>query len=143
MRLAAALLLSFAAVAVPAQAQEAPVVSPVLTSADAADPWSFAEPEKARVTHVALDLTLDFAGKAVGGTAALDIQAAPGADTVVLDSQGLSVSKVTDVLGNPLPFTLGEAVEGKGAPLGIVFGNARKIVVHYTAADAAALQWLA
>ncbi len=146
MRLAAALL-AFAsfAVAIPVAAQqtEAPLVSPILTSADAQDPWTFAQPEVARVTHVALDLALDFEAKTVGGTAALDIQAAPGADTVVLDSQGLAVSKVTDVLGNPLHFTVGEAVEGKGAPLTVVFGNARKVIVHYTAANAEALQWLA
>jgi leukotriene-A4 hydrolase len=147
MRLAAALL-AFAsitaAVPAPAQANDAPAVSPILTGADAHDPWTFAEPEVARVTHVALDLALDFAAQTIGGSAALDILAAPGADTVVLDSQGLAVSKVTDVLGNPLPFTLGEAVEGKGAPLRVVFGNARKIVVHYTAAPGAeALQWLA
>jgi len=147
MRLAAALLAfaSFAA-AVPVSAQqgEVPVVSPILTSADAQDPWTFAEPDVARVTHVALDLALDFEAKTVGGTAAIDILAAPGADTVVLDSQGLAVSKVTDVLGNPLQFALGEPVEGKGAPLTVVFGNARKIIVHYTAAPGAeALQWLA
>jgi aminopeptidase N len=146
MRLAAALLAfaSFAA-AVPAFAQQAaaPMVSPILTTDEAKDPWTFAQPEVARVTHVALDLALDFDAKTVGGSAALDIQAAPGADTVVLDSQGLAVSKVTDVLGNPLPFTVGEAVEGKGAPLTVVFGNARKIVIHYTAANAEALQWLA
>jgi aminopeptidase N len=149
MRFAAVVLLSLAAVAVPAAAQEAPLVSPILTSEDARDPWTFAQPEVARVTHVALDLALDFDAKTVAGTAALDIQAAPAADTVVLDSQGLAVGKVTDVLGNPLPFTLGEPVEGKGAPLTVVFGPStgsghRKIVVHYTAAPGAeALQWLA
>lgn len=146
MRIAAALL-AFASVAaaVPASAQESETlqVSPILTSADASDPWTFAQPQVARVTHVALDLALDFAAKTVGGSAALDIEAAPGADTVVLDSQGLTVSKVTDVLGNPLPFTLGETVEGKGAPLTIVFGKARKVIVHYTAPHAEALQWLA
>ncbi|HEU4651060.1 MAG TPA: M1 family aminopeptidase/hydrolase [Croceibacterium sp.] len=129
--------------AVPAAAEDAPLVSPILTSADAQDPWTFAQPEVARVTHVALDLVLDFDAKSVAGSAALDIQAAPGASEVVLDSDGLAVSSVTDVLGNPLAFTLGEAVEGKGAPLTIAFNNARKIIVHYTAADAAALQWLA
>jgi aminopeptidase N len=146
MRLVASVLMALSSLAaVPAEAQDdaAGLVSPILTSEEARDPWTFAEPEVARVTHVALDLTLDFEAKAVRGSAALDIQAAPGADTVVLDSQGLEIAKVTDVLGNPLPFTLGEAVEGKGAPLKVVFGNARKIVIHYTAAKAEALQWLA
>jgi aminopeptidase N len=146
MRFVASLLMLLSLAAAPAAAQdgEAPLVSPILTSEDAKDPWTFAEPEQARVTHVALDLTLDFERKTVAGSAALDIQAAAGADTVVLDSQGLTVSKVTDVLGNPLQFALGEPVEGKGAPLSVVFANARKIIVHYTAApDAEALQWLA
>ena len=90
MRFAAsiALLLSTVA-AVPAVAQgEAPAVSPVLLTDEAEDPWTFAEPEKARVTHVALDLALDFEGKQVGGVATLDIHAEPGTDKVVLDSQG-------------------------------------------------------
>jgi len=146
MRFLPAVLLSLAALAAPAVAQEseAPLVSPILTTEDAKDPWTFAEPEKARVTHVALELALDFEAKTVGGTAALDIQAAPGADTVVLDTQGLRIAKVTDVLGNPLPYTLGEVVEGKGQPLSVTFGNARKIIVTYTASPGAeALQWLA
>ena len=99
MRLAAALLAFASVVSMPAVAQEAPLVSPILTSADAADPWTFAQPEKARVTHVALDLVLDFDAKTVSGTAALDIEAAPGVETVVLDDQGLAVSRVTDAAG--------------------------------------------
>jgi leukotriene-A4 hydrolase len=149
MRLAAALL-AFATVvtSVPAAAQEAPQVSPILTSEEARDPWTFAEPETARVTHVALDLALDFAGKAVGGVATLDVLAAPGASKVVLDSQGLLIAKVTDEHGAPLAFTLGEPVEGKGAPLEIAIvpaeqAGTRKIAIEYRASDSAALQWLA
>jgi aminopeptidase N len=152
MRFAAAVLMSLAALAAPAEAQqsEAPMVSPILTSEDAHDPWTFAQPEVARVTHVALDLELDFAAKRVGGTATLDIQAAPGADTVVLDSQGLEISAITDEAGKPLPFTVGATVEGKGEPLTVTLGpstgsgQARRIRIAYTAAPGAeALQWLA
>src|SRR5688572_15922805 len=66
MRLAAAFFLSLSALAAPAAAQDgaAPLVSPILTSEEAKDPWTFAEPEVARVTHVKLDLTLDFEGRA-------------------------------------------------------------------------------
>src|SRR5690606_17874335 len=80
MRFAAvlAVLLSAASVPALAQASEAPIVSPVLLTDEAHDPWTFAEPEVARVTHVALDLTLDFAGMAVGGKATPDVQAAAG-----------------------------------------------------------------
>src|SRR5688572_12856518 len=135
MRFVAALLIALAA-ATPASAQqnEAPMVSPILTSEDAHDPWTFAEPEVARVTHVVLDLELDFASKRVGGTATLDIQAAPGADSVVLDSQGLEIATITDEAGKPLAFAVGEEVEGKGSPVTITMGEARRIRIAYTAA---------
>jgi leukotriene-A4 hydrolase len=149
MRFAAVVLMSLAAMAAPVAAQdsEAPMVSPILTSEDAHDPWTFAEPATARVTHVALDLTLDFEAKAVWGTATLDVLAVPGADKIVLDSQGLAISGVTDGDGAPLAYTFGEAVEGKGAPLSIAIvpvanPGPRRIVITYSAPEAAALQWL-
>ena len=143
MRLLAPLLLLFAAACTGEAEPERPMVSPILTTEDAKDPWTFAETEVARVTHVALDLDLDFAAKSVGGTATLDILAEPGADTVVLDDDGLEIAKITDADGNALPFEVGEEVEGKGAPLTIEMGEARKIVITYTAPNAEALQWLA
>ncbi len=125
-----------------AQEGETPTVSPILTSEDARDPWTFAEPEAARVTHLALDLTLDFDGRRVGGVATLDIAAEPGVRRVVLDSQGLDIAGVTDADGKALPFTVGEAVEGKGSPVTVELGEARRIAVRYSAAEAEALQWL-
>ncbi|HEY6815746.1 MAG TPA: hypothetical protein VI168_09425 [Croceibacterium sp.] len=128
-----------------AQPTEARLVSPILTSEEAKDPWTFAEPEVARVTHVALDLTLDFEARSVGGIATLDVLAAAGASKVVLDSQGLQISKVTDERGAPLAFTVGEPVAGKGAPVAIAIvpaeqAGTRKIAIEYTAPDAEALQ---
>lgn len=146
MRFAVAALMSVAVpLAVPALAQgsDAPIVSPVLPSEEAHDPWTFAEPETARVTHVALDLTLDFADKRVAGTATLDVQAQPGAQTVVLDSQGLEIASVKDGAGRDLAFAVGEAVEGKGAPITVTLDGARQIAIAYSVPQAAALQWLA
>jgi leukotriene-A4 hydrolase len=143
LRLLAPFLLLFAAACSQAESEVEPMVSPILTTADAKDPWTFAEPEVARVTHVALDLALDFEGKSVGGTATLDVQAEPDADTLVLDSDGLEIASVADAEGKALSFRVGEAVEGKGAPVTVTMGPARKIVVTYTAPEAAALQWLA
>jgi len=126
------------------KADETPMVSPILTSEDAKDPYSYAQPEVARVTHVALDLALDFENKNVGGTATLDILAEDGADTVVLDTMGLEISSVTDAASNDLPFTLGATQEGMGAPLTVNMGDQRQIVITYTSGrDARALQWLA
>lgn len=120
-----------------------PMVSPILTSDDAKDPFSYAQPEVARVTHVALDLTLNFEKENVSGTATLDILAADDADTVILDTMGLAISSITDATGNDLTFELGQTKEGMGAPLTVSMGDKRQIVIAYTSGPKArALQWL-
>ena len=119
------------------------MIAPILTTPDALDTSTFAQPQVARVTHVDLDLALDFERKSVGGLATLDILARDDASQIVLDSDGLQVSRVTDARGNELDFDIGETVEGKGAPLKVTIGNARRIMVYYTAnPQADALQWL-
>ena len=119
-------------------------VAPILTTAEARDIHSFARPEIARVTHVALDLALDFAAKRVGGTATLDVQAQPNAQEIVLDTKGLEIQSVTDAAsGRALQWSLGEGNEILGRPLHVQLGGARKIRIAYRSApDAAALQWL-
>ncbi|MEO6386715.1 MAG: M1 family metallopeptidase [Croceibacterium sp.] len=145
MRLAAPLLFLLAAACSStggAEKDEKAMISPILTTEDARDPSSYAQPEVARVTHLALDLNLDFAAKSVVGTATLDILGKPGADTVVLDDRGLVISKVTDSDGAALPYKVGPAEAEKGAPLTITMGDKRKIVITYSATNAEALQWL-
>jgi aminopeptidase N len=129
----------------PASAER--MVAPILTTPDALDTSTYAQPQVARVTHVDLDLALDFAARTVGGVATLDVIAAPIARDLVLDSRGLQISRVTDASGDELPFTIGKAEDGRGAPLTIGIGQGdenRRIVIQYSAApDAEALQWLA
>ena len=131
---------------------EVPAVAPILESQDAQDAYSFAKPLEARVSHVSLDLDLDFDKKAVSGKAVLDVIAKPGVDTVILDTDGLEIASVTDAAGKPLQWELGEAIEGgedelHGAPLTVKIGASetdepRQIIVTYSARDADALQWL-
>jgi aminopeptidase N len=119
------------------------MVAPILTGADAVDTSSYARPAEARVTHVALDLNADFEARRMAGTATLDIQAAPGAREIVLDSKGLAIRSITDMAGKPLPFAFGAADGAKGAPLTVQLNGARKIRIDYlSAAEAEALQWL-
>jgi aminopeptidase N len=146
--LAALLLLSTAAcTTMKADGPRSEMIAPVLTTADARDTATYARPEIARVTHVDLDLALDFVAKAVGGTATLDVLAAPGATELVLDDRGLQVTRITDEAGRELPFKVGAATDGKGAPLTVAIGpgpERRRIAIQYTAAPGAeALQWLA
>ena len=127
----------------PAPAPAARTVAPILNGADAVDVHSYAKPLEARVTHVALDLAVDFAAKRVGGTATLDLQAAPGVKSITLDDKGLVITAITSADGKPLPFTVGANDPILGAPLTVQIGDAKRIVIRYTSArDAGALQWL-
>ncbi len=118
-------------------------VAPILTTPEARDTQSFARPEVARVTHVALDLAADFQAKRMAGTATLDIQAADGAGEIILDSKGLEIQAITDGDSRPLQYALGQGDERRGQPLSVQIGGARKIVIRYRSApEAEALQWL-
>jgi aminopeptidase N len=118
-------------------------VAPILTGEAARDAHSFARPEVARVTHVALDLDADFSARRMAGTATLDIAAAPGAQEIILDSKGLEIQAVTDAGGAPLPHALGAGDAVHGQPLAIRIGDARRVRIRYRSApNAAALQWL-
>jgi aminopeptidase N len=118
-------------------------VAPVLTGADAVDVHSYAKPLEARVTHVALDLNVDFATKRVGGTATLDLQAKSGVNSITLDDKGLQIAAITSQDGKPLPYKVGAVDPILGAPLTVQMGPVRRIIVRYTSApEAGALQWL-
>jgi len=129
-----------ALIAAPVSAQR---VAPILTGPEARDVLSYAEPEKARVTHVDLDLTADFARQRLAGTATLDVLAARGVSEIVLDDDGLIIDRVTDGAGHALRWSVGKVEPDKGAPLTVRIGAARRIVIHYMSAPgASALQWL-
>ncbi|MDB5687195.1 MAG: aminopeptidase, partial [Rhizorhabdus sp.] len=117
--------------------------APILTTPDAKDVLSYAAPQIARVTHVDLDLTADFAAKEMSGTAALDILAAPGATQIILDTNKLVVAKITDAKGMPLKWSIGAYKDYVGAPLTIEIGKARRVIITYRSSpEAGALQWL-
>lgn len=130
------------------------MISPILTSDEAFDDYTFAQPQIARVTHLALDLALDFAGKNVSGTATLNIDAADGAAEIILDSDGLQITSITDGAGDALEWEIGEYVADKGEPLTISFAATasdageqivapEQIAITYSSApEAEALQWL-
>ncbi len=133
------LVLLALALAAPASAD----VAPILTTPEAVDSASFGEPRVARVTHVDLDLTVDFTTERLRGTATLDILAAPGAKTIVLDSNGLEIASISDRRGRALPFAIGAAVADRGTPVTVTLGGAKQLRIAYTSARrATALQWL-
>lgn len=131
-----------ACAAAAARPAPAPAAAPILP--EAKDSSSYARPAEARVTHVSLDLTADFAARRLSGTATLDLSAAPDAREIVLDTKGLAVRSVADERGRPLPFAFGADDPALGAPLAVRLNGARRLRIAYqSAADAEALQWLA
>ena len=127
-----------------AQPQAAAAIAPILATPDAKDDASYARPLEARVHHVALDLTVDFAAKRVGGTATLDIDRKPDAKEIILDDKGLEIASITDGNGQPLDYKVGAADEKLGAPLAITLRpDTKRLVIKYKSApEAGALQWL-
>jgi leukotriene-A4 hydrolase len=129
-------------IAGPAASEQA-APAPILTTPEAKDTWTHARPERARVTHVALDLRADFVTKTMAGTATLDVLAAPRASEIVLDIDDLSIRSITNGGGKPLRYTVGADDPKLGQALTVQLGNARRIVVRYaTRPGATALQWL-
>ncbi len=140
---AAAFLASLVLLLAPAcrGGQEAEAPDPMIVVDDI---HSHARAREARVTHVALDLTVDFDSRSLRGTAALTIERAPDADTLVLDTNDLRIGGVVDQDDEALTYTLGDADALLGQPLTISLGEATSVVtVEYgTTPAAAALQWL-
>ncbi|WP_066793716.1 M1 family metallopeptidase [Sphingomonas soli] len=145
MRILAIALAAF--VATPALAQTAPGIAPILTTPEAKDVWTHARPEIARVTHVALDLRVDFASQTLAGSAVLDVLAAPGASEIVLDVDNIDVQTVSELDGPALAYQIGprETEQGLGSALTIQLnpGTKRIRILYNTKPDASALQWLA
>jgi aminopeptidase N len=110
------------------------------------DPHSFGRPGEVAVTHVALDLTVDFAAKRLSGFADLTLdRRGQGAEEVVLDTRDLEIQAVKLDGVEPVRFRLGDPLPILGRSLTIPLGPETKSVrVEYrTSPEAAALQWLA
>jgi len=112
------------------------------------DESSFAEPEKVRITDLALDLALDFDRKQLAGTATYQLDwVDPKATALVLDTRDLTIQKVegeADGAWAPLQFALADADPVFGSKLTIEAPqrNERIRVTYHTAPTASGLQWL-
>lgn len=108
------------------------------------DQHSCARPAEARVTHLALDLSADFAAKSLRGTATFDVERSADAKELRLDTEGLKIEAVRDAAGGELAWKLEPRDPVIGSPLSIALGaQTRKVTITYSTGDAAgALQWL-
>lgn len=108
------------------------------------DIHSYASRSEARVTHLELNLGVDFDVRQLWGTCTLYVE---GPGELVLDTRDLTISRV-DVSDDgeafrEAPYELGAADPILGAPLTIARGGANRVRVEYaTAPSAGGLQWL-
>ncbi|MCC6782835.1 MAG: M1 family metallopeptidase [Planctomycetes bacterium] len=134
-----ALLTLLAACASPPPAPDSP--NPVPD-----DPHSQSRPNETRVTHLALDLSADFASQSLTGTAQLSLQRlVPGAPLVLDTAPSISVLSVHAADGSPRPFLLAPADPILGSALTIPLEpQDQSVSVRYSVrSDARAVQWLA
>ncbi|MFN3875629.1 MAG: aminopeptidase, partial [Flavobacteriales bacterium] len=106
------------------------------------DPHSHARPQEARITHLSLDITVDMDRERISGTARYAIAAAPGAERILFDTDGLRIERVA-VDGREAPFALGDS-SFLGRALEVPIGSgAKEVAITYaTGPQASALQWL-
>ena len=145
--LVAALVVAASSATACSRSEEAAAPPPATaTPAQERDIHSYARPEDVRVTHVALDLRADFAAKVLSGTATLTVERAANAQQIVLDTNKLTIERVTAAGGaTTLQHTLGDRDPILGQALTIQLPpEVKEIVVAYrTSPEADALQWLA
>lgn len=117
-------------------AQKPPAEKPMID-----DVHSYGQPEKIRVKHVALDLTVSFEARSLGGYADLTLDRTSG-NQLILDTRDLSVEKVES--DGELKWTIGTKDAILGAPLTIGLPpQAKTVRIHYKSLpQASGLQWL-
>ncbi len=106
------------------------------------EPHSYAQPNEAVITHLDLDIDVDFDQKIITGKATYKIENNNSLE-IILDIKFLVIEKV-QADGKDTEFSLGEFDEHLGQPLNISIGKETKnITVYYSTTDKTeALQWL-
>lgn len=127
--------------------ENSPAASLDLFDSFVTDIHSFARPAEAYLTHVALDLTVDFDARQIGGTATLSLKRKKGVRELVLDTRALVIERVSLPDGTTLSFNLGDADPNLGQALTIDLPDTTEsslaVVVSYKSKpEASGLQWL-
>lgn len=118
-------------------------------SAFAADPHSYAQPDQVRVTHLDLDLKVDFPHKQLDGQATLKLDWKDAkAQSLVLDTRDLKIARIeaVDAAGktSALKYALAPRDKELGSKLTIAAPQhpSQVRIVYSTVPTASGLQWL-
>ena len=113
------------------------------------DPHSYASASPVRVTHLALELAVDFEQQVLTGTAIWRLSHTAGAQEAVFDTRDLTIEAVEALddanQATSAGFELGvpDAVLGQALRVALAPGTTALRIHYRTAPTAAALQWLA
>jgi leukotriene-A4 hydrolase len=114
----------------------------------AADPHSYAEPERIQIKHIDLDLQIDLEKQTLGGTATLTLNRIDESANLILDSNQLKIQqvKIKSSKGkwNDLKFTTGasDPILGEKIEIELPKTKDRIVQITYAAAPTArALLW--
>lgn len=151
--LSAAFSLSLLGAACTAPSISEPIAEPISDNAVSAvvngDKFTQSNYNQVRVTHIDMNLDVNFDAKVLEGVATLDFERIePGAESLALDTKGLTVLSVTaangDASGTDLSYELGAADATLGAKMTIAVGaDTSQIKINYrTSPSAEGLQWL-
>lgn len=118
---------------------------PEIPMADEKDPHSYSQPEKAVVTHLDLDIKVDFATQQISGKAVWTINNRAKGPEIIFDTRKLQIEKIT--LGDdekPTTFTLDKDAGYLGQALHVAIDSGtQKLSIYYNSSKTAdALQWL-
>ncbi len=106
------------------------------------DPHSFARPDEAVATHLNLDIHVDMRRQRIHGTATYDLKRQSG-DSVVFDTYGLTIEKVTLGDGSEAKHALGDSSSmGRALTVALPPGANKVAITYSTGPEAKALQWL-
>ena len=128
-------------------------VSPGLVAAGAdldgrRDYHSYANPDEVRVTHLDLNLTVDFDKRQLIGSVVHKFERQPGSSQLVLDTRNLRIVSVEQGhkgSWSPAEYQMGETHAALGTPMSIQLNReATEVRINYASdPGAAGLDWLA
>ncbi|RMG09024.1 MAG: hypothetical protein D6735_01130, partial [Acidobacteria bacterium] len=123
-------------------------ISIALPQQFAEDLHSYANPDKVRVNHVALDWRISFEEKRINGSVTLTLERYDKKSPLILDTRELTIERVElsadSVKFKPGKFELGQSDKILGAPLKVQLEDDTKFVriFYSTSPQASGLQWL-
>ncbi|WP_198666925.1 M1 family metallopeptidase [Taibaiella helva] len=111
---------------------------------DEKDWHTYSNADSVKVTHLALDIAVDFDQKKIKGSAHWDFQFLKSSNSIVFDTWDLSIDSVVLDDGTKAAFVLGAKDSVLGSPLRVpVNGSNKALTIYYsTGPHPIALQWL-